>query len=353
MSLPYFRFYPTDYEADTTHLTTEEDGAYFRLLRLCWRTPGCSLPNDHEWIRRRVRATEEEYERAYEPVLEEFFRVENRRVMNPRLHREYEESAAKHQAAKTNGQKGGRPTKALKNNKSEKADGSEIKTQKKANQNQNQNHKEEASASSCAHGAREAEKRPNPPSGGSAKPASRPPGAASKSPPPKQARSMPPEPPPPELSLVAQDGKPIPDLPELIVQDWNAACAFLKRQFPGKPTPIAAKPTPSVKAAIVALLPYLPEREAWQAAFRCLAHDGFWRGTTRRVKPTTLSSIINEIDGRDPAILEIMELDNAPRDAIEAAQVAGEIDEREAEIQRAYEQARRRNAGAGQPAPCH
>ena len=32
--LPYFPLYPTDFEADTSHLTLEEDGAYNRLLRL-------------------------------------------------------------------------------------------------------------------------------------------------------------------------------------------------------------------------------------------------------------------------------------------------------------------------------
>ncbi|MCP5097247.1 MAG: YdaU family protein, partial [Chloroflexi bacterium] len=36
MSLPYFPMYPTDFEADTSHLTLEEDGAYNRLLRLMW-----------------------------------------------------------------------------------------------------------------------------------------------------------------------------------------------------------------------------------------------------------------------------------------------------------------------------
>lgn len=35
MGLPYFPLYVDDYEADTPHLTLEEDGAFSRLLRLC------------------------------------------------------------------------------------------------------------------------------------------------------------------------------------------------------------------------------------------------------------------------------------------------------------------------------
>ncbi len=146
MSLAFFRFYPSDYEADTSHLTTEEDGAYFRLLRLCWRTPGCSLPDDHEWIRRRVRASVEEYERAYKPVLAEFFRAEKRRVFNKRLREEYEHSAERHRVASENGAKGGRPAKSLKDNETEQSNGlaneKQNGTRKKTNQNQNQNLKD-------------------------------------------------------------------------------------------------------------------------------------------------------------------------------------------------------------------
>lgn len=50
MSLPYFPMFPTDFEAKTSHLTLAEDGAYNRLLRLMWMTPGCSLPDDDAWI---------------------------------------------------------------------------------------------------------------------------------------------------------------------------------------------------------------------------------------------------------------------------------------------------------------
>lgn len=85
MSLPYFNLYPSDFEAKTSHLTLEEDGAYNRLLRLCWMTPGCSLPDDDAWIMRRMRVDAETYERVVRVVLDEFFTRENGRVSNAML----------------------------------------------------------------------------------------------------------------------------------------------------------------------------------------------------------------------------------------------------------------------------
>lgn len=40
------------YLADTHHLTLEEHGAYFKLLLLAWRSPGCSLPDDDQRLAR-------------------------------------------------------------------------------------------------------------------------------------------------------------------------------------------------------------------------------------------------------------------------------------------------------------
>ncbi len=73
--LPYMPLYIRDYEGDTAHLSIEEDGAYNRLLRLCWRTPGCSIPDDATWIRRKMRVDEATYDRVVAPILEEFFTV--------------------------------------------------------------------------------------------------------------------------------------------------------------------------------------------------------------------------------------------------------------------------------------
>lgn len=116
MSIPYLPLFVADYEADTAHLTTAEDGAYMRLLRLQWRTAGCTLPNDHAWIKRRVRCTDDEWTDLYFPMLEEFFKVREGRVFQPRLMEEFERVNATSKKRSDAGRKGGRPRKSLKNN---------------------------------------------------------------------------------------------------------------------------------------------------------------------------------------------------------------------------------------------
>lgn len=118
MGLPYFPMYPTDFEAKTSHLSIAEDGAYNRLLRLCWMTPGCSLPADEEWIMRRARAMTEADREAVRTVLGEFFTLENGRYSNARLTREFHAANEAHEKRKQAGAKGGR-TKALKSNEPE------------------------------------------------------------------------------------------------------------------------------------------------------------------------------------------------------------------------------------------
>jgi uncharacterized protein YdaU (DUF1376 family) len=108
VSLPYFNLYPADFEADTSHLTLAEDGAYNRLLRLMWMTPGCSLPDDDAWIMRRMRASAEDYETVVKPILAEFFVRRNGRVTNARLRREFENAGETYKARSAAGKKGGR-----------------------------------------------------------------------------------------------------------------------------------------------------------------------------------------------------------------------------------------------------
>lgn len=119
MSLPYFNMYPADFEADTSHLTLEEDGAYNRLIRLMWMTPGCSLPDDDAWIARRMRCDAETFARVVKPLICEFLCVENGRVFSPRLRREAMLSEEAHKRRVDAGSKGGRKPKPLGNNGSE------------------------------------------------------------------------------------------------------------------------------------------------------------------------------------------------------------------------------------------
>ena len=115
MSLAYFPLYPGDFEADTAHLTLAEDGAYNRLLRLCWRTPGCSLPDDRQWIYRKMRAQTDEDKAVIDIVLDEFFQVKAGRVFNPRLAKEWQKTDLAHRKRVSAGSKGGK-SKALKTN---------------------------------------------------------------------------------------------------------------------------------------------------------------------------------------------------------------------------------------------
>lgn len=116
MSLAYFPFYPADYDAKTAHLSLEEDGAYNRLLRLCWVTPGCSIPDDRAWITRRLRVTDETFDRVVSVVIAEFFNRRRGRLYQAKLTKIFEETSAAHKRRVQAGAKGGRPRKPLENN---------------------------------------------------------------------------------------------------------------------------------------------------------------------------------------------------------------------------------------------
>lgn len=113
MSLPYFPMFPTDFEAKTSHLSLAEDGAYNRLLRLAWMTPGCSLPADRTWVYRRLRAHTDADKAVVEAVIGEFFSEENGRLSNARLTEEWLAAKEAHDRRKQAGAKGGK-AKALK-----------------------------------------------------------------------------------------------------------------------------------------------------------------------------------------------------------------------------------------------
>lgn len=154
MAIAYMPLYVADYEADTAHLSVEEDGAYSRLLRLCWRTEGCTIPADDEWIMRRLRVDRETFDRAVKPVLDEFFKTRRNRYYNPRLSREHSRIKTVSQTRAENGRKGGRPAKALKDNENDKskrlANGKQNESIYNQNQNYNQNYKNSPSESVSA-----------------------------------------------------------------------------------------------------------------------------------------------------------------------------------------------------------
>lgn len=106
MSLPYFPMYVSDFEAGAAHLDLVEDGALNRLLRQMWQTPGCSLPDDNNWIKRKMRCSEIEFERIVLPIIDEFMVRERGRVHSPRLTKEYVEAKAAYERRSKAGKKG-------------------------------------------------------------------------------------------------------------------------------------------------------------------------------------------------------------------------------------------------------
>lgn len=116
MGLPYFPMYPTDFEGKTSHLTLVEDGAYNRLLRICWMTPGCDMPADEAWVMRRARARTDEEIDAVRAVLSEFFTVIDGRFSNAKLKRIFAETDEAHKKRVSAGSKGGK-AKSLNSNK--------------------------------------------------------------------------------------------------------------------------------------------------------------------------------------------------------------------------------------------
>ena len=120
MSIPYLPLYVNDYDADTAHLTIAEDGAYMRLLRLCWRSPNCTIPANPDWIRRQLRCSEDEYNTTVLPVIREFFvRAGSKagaKLKNARLLREFERINATQQKRSEAGSKGAEIRKLLKTN---------------------------------------------------------------------------------------------------------------------------------------------------------------------------------------------------------------------------------------------
>ena len=149
MSLPFFPMYPTDFEAKTSHLTLEEDGAYNRLLRLCWMSPNCSVPDDDAWIMRRLRCDEATYVRVVKVVIEEFFTRKNGYVFSKRLSKEWVIANEAHKKRKNAGKKGGN-SKALKTKENRSSNAVAMLKQCSSNQNQNQNQNHEDIGGSSA-----------------------------------------------------------------------------------------------------------------------------------------------------------------------------------------------------------
>ena len=75
------------YLADTTHLTTEEHGAYLLLIMAAWRQDDCALPVDDKKLARVVGLSPRKWG-AIKATILEFWTVENGRMFQARLRKE-------------------------------------------------------------------------------------------------------------------------------------------------------------------------------------------------------------------------------------------------------------------------
>jgi uncharacterized protein YdaU (DUF1376 family) len=87
---PAMPLFTDAYLADTTHLTDAEHGLYLRLLMIMWRSPGCRIPNEPQWIARRLNKTMEEYDLLVRPIVDEFLISSGNWLTQKRLSKEYD-----------------------------------------------------------------------------------------------------------------------------------------------------------------------------------------------------------------------------------------------------------------------
>lgn len=109
------------YLADTTHLTTEEHGAYLLLLAAMWRRDG-SVPDDDRDNARIVGLTKARWMKV-KARLSEFLIFENDTISQKNLQKNWKKTQENIQKNRTNGSKGGRPQ-SSKNKDIAKANGS-------------------------------------------------------------------------------------------------------------------------------------------------------------------------------------------------------------------------------------
>lgn len=106
---PAFQFYAKDFISGTMHMTTEEVGAYIRLL--CFQWEHGSVPNDIKALARITGSRKS----VINEVLKKFTSTESG-LVNQRLNKSREEQFAYRERQRLNGVKGGRPKTETQNN---------------------------------------------------------------------------------------------------------------------------------------------------------------------------------------------------------------------------------------------
>ena len=107
MQLPYFAMYPRDWMSDprVQIMDLREEGAYFRLLLLCWTYDDtCTLPDDDHLLARLLGIAEEEWLQLRQVLVEGeqavFQHNEEGRLYNRRLMREWKNAMDRSEKAR-------------------------------------------------------------------------------------------------------------------------------------------------------------------------------------------------------------------------------------------------------------
>lgn len=117
---PAMPVFPDAYLADTTHLTTEEHGAYLLLLMAMWRRGG-AVPNDDRDLARIVGLELRVWRKTKRRLLP-LLSIEGDLLTQKRLRKEWEYVQEKRNKNAANGRRGGRPKGNI-NNRLDKANG--------------------------------------------------------------------------------------------------------------------------------------------------------------------------------------------------------------------------------------
>lgn len=80
--------FPDAYHRDTTHLTTEEHGAYFLLMMAAWGSEDCTLPYDDKRLAALVKMPVAKWKKIAPNVLE-FWTIDKGRISQKRLLKEW------------------------------------------------------------------------------------------------------------------------------------------------------------------------------------------------------------------------------------------------------------------------
>lgn len=106
----YYKHNIGDYRSDTSHLSLLEHGVYRQLIDLYYLQEG-AIPNETDWVMRRLSARSEEEQKAVIAVLTDFFTLTDIGYTHTRCDKELSEYSDKKGVNKLNGQLGGRPKK--------------------------------------------------------------------------------------------------------------------------------------------------------------------------------------------------------------------------------------------------